>query len=106
MARVAAGPTIYISGLYGDSLANGEAEIREIFANLGTLLNKTGSDFRHLAKATYYVSTNEASVKLGTIRPEFYDPQRPPAASKAPVAGTGREGRTITLDMIAVPRPK
>jgi enamine deaminase RidA (YjgF/YER057c/UK114 family) len=106
VARIAAGPTIYVSGLYGDSQANGEAEIREIFAHLGKLLDKTGSDFRHLAKATYYVSTNEASTKLGTIRPEFYDPQRPPAASKAPVVGTGREGRTITLDMIAAPRRK
>ena len=103
VARLAAGPTIYISGLYGDSRENGDAEIREIFAQLGKLLEKSGSDFQHLAKATYYVSTNEASAKLGTIRPEFYDPQRPPAASKAPVAGTGRAGRTITLDMIAVP---
>jgi enamine deaminase RidA (YjgF/YER057c/UK114 family) len=103
VARLAAGPTIYTSGLYGDSRANSEAEIREIFGHLGKLLDKTGSDFRHLAKATYYVSTNEASTKLGTIRPEFYDPQRPPAASKAPVTGTGRAGRTITLDMIAVP---
>jgi enamine deaminase RidA (YjgF/YER057c/UK114 family) len=104
VARLAAGPTIYISGMYGDSRDNGEAEIREIFAHLGKLLEKTGSDFRHLAKATYYVSTNEASTKLGTIRPEFYDPKRPPAASKAPVTSTGREGRTITLDMIAVPK--
>jgi hypothetical protein len=31
---------------------------------------------------------------------------RPPAASKAMVAGTGLEGRTITLDMIAVRNPK
>jgi hypothetical protein len=34
----------------------------------------------------------------------FYDPQRPPAASKAMVRGTGREKRTITWDMIAVPK--
>jgi enamine deaminase RidA (YjgF/YER057c/UK114 family) len=105
VARLAAGPTIFTSGLYGNSHGNGDAETREIFGQLGNLLEKTGSDFRHLAKATYYVSTNEASLKLGTIRPEFYDPQRPPAASKAPVTGTGREGRTINLDMIAVPRP-
>jgi len=106
VARLAAGPTIYISGLYGESQGNGDAEIREIFGHLGELLDMTGSDFRHLAKATYYVSTNEASSKLGTIRPEYYDAQRPPAASKAPVAGTGRDGKTITLDMIAVPRSK
>ena len=106
VARVAAGPTIYISGLYGDSQEKPEAEIREIFGHLGKVLDKTGSDFRHLVKATYYVSTNEASTKLGTIRPEFYNPQRPPAASKAPVTGTGRAGRTITIDMIATPSSK
>jgi hypothetical protein len=55
-------------------------------------------------KATYYISTDEASAKLNQLRPRFYDPQRPPGASKAPVAGTGRAGKTITLDMIAVPR--
>jgi enamine deaminase RidA (YjgF/YER057c/UK114 family) len=105
VARTAAGPTIYISGLYGSSNANGEAETLEIFDQLGKLLEKSGSDFKHLAKATYYVSTDEASTKLNQLRPRYYDPQRPPAASKAPVAGTGRPEKTITLDMIAVPRP-
>lgn len=103
VARVAAGPTIYISGLYGKSRNSPEQETLEIFDQLGSLLRKTGSDFRHLAKATYYVSTDQASGKLNELRPRFYDPQRPPAASKAPVPGTGREGSTITLDMIAVP---
>jgi enamine deaminase RidA (YjgF/YER057c/UK114 family) len=105
VARMAGGPTIYVSGLYGSSSASSEAETLEIFDQLGQLLEKTGSDFRHLVKATYYVSTDEASTKLGQLRPRFYDPQRPPAASKAPIAGTGRPGKTITLDMIAVPRP-
>src|SRR5262245_33879163 len=104
VARMAAGPTVYISGLYGSSNANGEAETFEIFDQLGKLLEKSGSDFKHLVKATYYVSTDEAGTKLNQLRPQFYDPQRPPAASKAPVAGTGRSGKTITLDMIAVPR--
>jgi enamine deaminase RidA (YjgF/YER057c/UK114 family) len=104
VALMAAGPSIYISGLYGTSQGNGAAETREIFQQLGSLLEQSGSDFRHLVKATYYVSTNEASTKLNEIRPEFYDPKRPPAASKAPVTGTGRAGGTITLDMIAAPK--
>jgi enamine deaminase RidA (YjgF/YER057c/UK114 family) len=106
VARMAAGPTIYISGLYGTSQEDGAAETREIFRQMGSLLDQTGSGFRHLVKATYYVSTNDASTKLNEIRPEFYDPKRPPAASKAPVTGTGREGRTITIDMIAAPKSK
>ncbi len=104
VARMAAGPSIYFSGLYGDSDNDGDAETLEIFEKLGALLDKTGSDKRHLVKATYYVSTDEASRKLGERRLKIYDPQKPPAASKAPVAGTGREGKTITIDMIAAPR--
>jgi enamine deaminase RidA (YjgF/YER057c/UK114 family) len=104
VARMDAGPTIYISGLYGATSGNGEAETLEIFGEMEKLLAKTGSDFRHLVKATYYVATNEASAKLNELRPRFYDPMRPPSASKAPVAGTGLAGKTITLDMIAAPR--
>jgi enamine deaminase RidA (YjgF/YER057c/UK114 family) len=103
VTRIDSPQTIYISGLYGTAGASGEAQTEEIFATLGRLLKSTGSDFRHLAKATYYVSDDEASRKLNDLRPKFYDPQRPPAASKAQVPGVGRAGRTITLDMIAVP---
>lgn len=103
VARMAAGPTIYYSGLYGETDRNGEAETFEIFEQLGKLMGETGSDIRHLVKATYYVSTAEASTRLNERRLRIYDPQRPPAASKAPVAGTGLEGKTISIDMIAVP---
>lgn len=105
VTRMDGGKTIYVSGLYGKAKGNAEAEILEIFESLGRMLEKTGSDFKHLAKATYYVSTEEASRKLNEVRPKFYDPLRPPAASKAMVAGVGVEGRSITLDMIAATRP-
>jgi len=99
------GPTLYVSGLYGTRAKDAEAEIQQIFATLEGLLKKGGSDFRHLAKATYYVSTPEASQKLNDLRPRYYDPRRPPSASKAIVAGVGVERRSVTLDMIAVPAP-
>jgi hypothetical protein len=54
-------------------------------------------------KATYYVSDDDASKQLNVIRPKFYDPQRPPAASKAIVPAVGVSERSITIDMIAVP---
>ena len=34
--------------------------------------------------------------------PLVFDPERPPAASKVMVHGVGMEGRTMTVDMIAV----
>ncbi len=102
VARVDRGRMIYVSGLYGMKSKDAEGQVREIFAKLGDLMKKTGSDFTHLVKATYYVSDNDASNKLNDIRPEFYDPQRPPAASKAKVKGVGVAEKTVTLDMIAV----
>lgn len=103
VAILAPGPRIYVSGLYGTGMKQAEGQIEDIFTSLGQLLQKTGSDFRHLAKATYYVSDDDASSKLNELRPRYYDPKRPPAASKAMVAGVGVDGKSIILDMIAVP---
>jgi len=102
VTRVNAPEAIFVSGLYGPQEAEPAQEVEQIFGKLQKLLMAAGSDLRHLAKATYYVSTDDASNRLNEIRPKLYDPQRPPAASKAMVTGTGRSRRTITLDMIAV----
>jgi enamine deaminase RidA (YjgF/YER057c/UK114 family) len=102
VARVNRGKVIYVSGLYGEISGDGGVQVREIFRSLKGILQQTGSDFEHLAKATYYVSDDEASNKLNEIRPQFYKPDRPPAASKAKVKGVGMSGKTVTMDMIAV----
>jgi len=93
---------VYISGLSARAAGNGEAQVRDVFAQLQQILSETDSDLRHLAKATYYVSNEDASTMLNKLRPEFYDPKRPPAASKAMVHGVGKPDRTLTMDMIAV----
>jgi enamine deaminase RidA (YjgF/YER057c/UK114 family) len=110
VCRVNAPQAIFISGrnpvIKGDSLsaeAQGDAEVLEVFSSLDRILTLTGSNFQHLAKATYYVSTDAASASLNKLRPNYYDPARPPAASKAMVAGVGRTGSGLNVDMIAVP---
>lgn len=113
VCRINSGPTIYISGLYAaadpstnaESAEAGEQEVRQVFETLQRLLAASGSDLQHLVKATYYVSTTAASQKLNELRPQYYDPQRPPAASKAVVTSVGRPGLGLTVDMLAVPRP-
>jgi enamine deaminase RidA (YjgF/YER057c/UK114 family) len=104
VARVNHGKLVYVSGLYGKSAGKAEAQVQEVFAALTQLLEKTGSDARHLAKATYYVTDEEVTNQLAALRQKYYDPRRPPAASKAKVMGVGIEGRTIAIDMIAVVR--
>ena len=103
VVRVNAGKSVYVSGLCAAGATDAAGQIRAIFSSLKEILEKSGSDLKHLAKATYYVTDDETAKKLGEIRPEFYDPKSPPAASRSTVAGVGREGGRLTLDMIAVP---
>lgn len=106
VARVNDGKLIYLSSLHGTSENAPAAEIPQIFEQMDTILKKAGSDFQHLAKATYYVTRPEATKKMGELRPKYYDPKRPPSASLAQVGGVGRANRTVTMDMIAVPSPR
>lgn len=103
VARVNAPETIYLNGLYSAKTDRaGPGEVPDVFAQLGDVLKKSDSDLHHLVKATYYVSANDVSTALNELRPKFYDPKRPPAASKATVAGVGLKDRSFTMDMIAV----
>ena len=86
------GGTIFIGDLSGSPNSSADEQAKEPFDNLSDLLAKTGSDLKHLVKATYYVTDDEVSKAHNAIRPTYYDPQRPPAASKALVTGTGRPG--------------
>jgi enamine deaminase RidA (YjgF/YER057c/UK114 family) len=95
------GRPVFISGLYGPS-SDPVTQVTEMFEQLRRVLEAAGSDLRHLVKATYYVSDKGADERINTIRPTLYDPERPPAASKIAVRGTGRPGKGSTLDMIAV----
>lgn len=95
---------IYIAGQYARTPSRGEPQAKLVFAQLQEILDKTGSDIRHLAKATYYVCDDDAARWVDRTRPLVFDPDRPPAASKLMVHGMGMPGRTMTIDMIAVER--
>jgi enamine deaminase RidA (YjgF/YER057c/UK114 family) len=103
IAQVRGGRTIYTSGVYAGAKApDASGETRLALTVLRELIKKGGGDFENLVKATYYPASDATSAALNQIRPEFYNPQRPPAASKAPVAHTGDADSKLTLDLIAV----
>lgn len=102
VVRVNRGDLVYTAGLISSKAGTGEEEVLGIFDVLKSVTDAVGSDFRHLVKATYYVSEDDASRQLNTLRPRFYDPKRPPSASKAIVPGVGSRDRGIVIDMIAV----
>jgi enamine deaminase RidA (YjgF/YER057c/UK114 family) len=92
---------VYISGLSARE-ADSEDQAQDVFDQLKSILDQTGGDMLHLAKATYYVSDDGANKPLDKARSKFFAPLRPPAASKVTVYGVGHAGRTLTIDMIAV----
>lgn len=98
------GNTIYIGDLFGAADAPAADHVKQPFDRLDKLLTATGSDLKHLVKATYYVTEDDVSKAHNSLRPKYYDPARPPAASKAVVASTGRPGVRYVMDLIAVPR--
>jgi enamine deaminase RidA (YjgF/YER057c/UK114 family) len=102
VALMGASRQIYIPGLYASKPSRGQPQADLLFAQLGDVLKRTGSDMRHLVKATYYVSDNDAARWIDRTRPKLFDPVRPPAASKLMVHGVGHSHRTMTVDMIAV----
>lgn len=102
VVRVNRGKLVYTSSLYGPTDRGKEQEIRSIFDELKLSMMVMGADLKHLVKATYYVANNDSSRLLNKLRPDYYDPKRPPAASKAAVRGTGLSNHSITIDMIGV----
>ena len=95
---------IYVSTLTSTKPGDGAFQERDIYAQLQVILSQCNGNFDQLVKATYYTSDNDGSKGLVDLRPSLYNPKRPPAASKAGVTGTAFEGRTLSVDMIAVPR--
>jgi len=95
--------TIYTAGLAAPEGTTQNEQAKPVFSQLKSILDSTGSDLKHLSKATYYVSNPDANKSLDTIRPTLYDPKRPPSASKAGVSGVmPGTGRGMLVDMIAI----
>ena len=102
VTRLNYGSKVYVSGLYGNTERGIKSELSDIFDFLDLIMKQSGSDLKHLLKATYYVSNDLHSAALNEIRPKYYDPKRPPAASKAMVKGVGSTKAGVGIDMIGV----
>ncbi|QDT32715.1 RidA family protein [Thalassoglobus polymorphus] len=103
LARIHGQDRIYVSGLFAQEVGSGAEQVLNIYQSLESTLKKAGSDLKHLAKATYYVSAADSSSQLNKLRPNYYDPERPPAASKSMMKKMAAEKMTIHIDMIAAP---
>lgn len=103
VARIHANEVVYIGGVTTRDNSTPEKEVGNVFHQLERISEKSGTSLRHFAKATYYVSDNEVSAALNKLRPNHYDPERPPAASKVAVPSVGEDHLGLLIDMIAAP---
>jgi enamine deaminase RidA (YjgF/YER057c/UK114 family) len=105
VVRVNHGNWIYTAGLTHSS-SDANQQVVGIYDQLQTIFKHANSDFGQLAKATYYVTNDATSKSLNELRPRYYDPKKPPAASKAVIPGLGKdENVNIMLDMIGISNP-
>ncbi|MCP4855545.1 MAG: hypothetical protein GY903_13725 [Fuerstiella sp.] len=96
----------FMSGMVGSTNHNPEMQVASLFDELQLRAKAVGSDLRHLVKATYLVSDQHVDQAVNALRPNYYDPERPPAASKIFRKSIGVDGRHLLVDMITVPITK
>jgi 2-iminobutanoate/2-iminopropanoate deaminase len=99
------GDTLYISGQAGIDPATGalpagdfEAEARQAFANLRTVLEAAGSGLDHVAKVTCFLADATLFPDLNALFGEFFA-QDPPARS-TPIVSLPR-GLRISIEAVA-----
>ncbi|MDH6132703.1 reactive intermediate/imine deaminase [Kitasatospora sp. MAA4] len=107
-AVVFAGPMVAVSGqvpvdaegqLVGAE--DGEAQVRQVFANLGLALAAAGAGMEHVVKLTVYLTDLADLDAFRRVRDEYLDPARPPACSLVQVAGLVHPAFRVEIDALA-----
>ncbi|MFO0939328.1 MAG: Rid family hydrolase [Pirellulales bacterium] len=101
VVRVNRGNWIYTAGLTHAATDPSE-QVTQVYAQLKSICDRNRSDFTNLVKATYFVSSDDTSKSLNDLRPNYYDPSKPPSASKAMVKELPGTDIRIQVDMIGV----
>jgi 2-iminobutanoate/2-iminopropanoate deaminase len=98
---------IYASGQIGLDPATGNlvdgdfsAQVHRVFGNLKAVLHKAGADFRHVVKATVYLTDLTNFQTLNSIYAEYFGNHKP-ARSTVGVAQLPK-GAAVEIDVIAV----
>ncbi len=76
-----------------------EAQVRQIFSNIGAVLKAGGVDFSHVVKATVFLKDIEKFAEMNGIYAEFF-PTDPPARSAVEVARLPKDV-DIEIEIIA-----
>jgi 2-iminobutanoate/2-iminopropanoate deaminase len=104
---VRAGNVLYLSGQIPLDPANGNlvqgdfaVQARRVFENLKAVLHESRAEFRHVAKATVYLTDLGNFQALNSIYAEYFGDHKP-ARSTVGVAQLPR-GAAVEIDLVAV----
>jgi 2-iminobutanoate/2-iminopropanoate deaminase len=104
---VRSGNLIFLSGQIAldpksGNLISGDfpAQVRRVFDNLRAVLRSAGADFRHVTRATVYLTDLANFQTLNTIYGEYFGDHKP-ARSTVGVAQLPR-GAAVEIDLIAM----
>ncbi len=106
------GDLVFVSGQAavdhnGDTVGgtNFDAQARQAFANLATVLNNAGSGLEHVVKVTIFVTDMAVIDQVVALRREYFTPPYP-ADTIAQVSSLARPEWQIEIEAIAViPNP-
>ncbi|MEE1806003.1 RidA family protein [Streptomyces sp. BE133] len=79
-----------------------EAQVRQVYANLATVLEAAGCGLRDVVKLTVYLTDLADLPTFRRVRDEHQDARRPPACSLVGVAGLVHPGFRVEIDALAV----
>lgn len=103
---VRAGNFLFLSGQTPINAVNGElvtesfdAQVRQVFKNLGAVLKSAGLDFSHVVKTMVFLKNMNDFLEMNRIYAEYF-PTNPPARSTIEVARLPKDA-AIEIEMIA-----
>jgi len=76
-----------------------EAQVRQVFSNIGAVLKAAGADFSHVVKATVFLKDMGQFAEMNGVYAEFF-PSDPPARSAVEVARLPKDV-AIEIEIIA-----
>jgi len=83
-----------------------EAQTRQVFRNLGTVLAAAGASFGDLVKLTFFVRDVTSLAAIRSVRDEFVDTADPPASTLVEVSRLAAPDLLIEIEAVAVaPEP-
>lgn len=102
------GGTIYVAGQVARDVQgalvgphDAAAQARQVYANMGRVLQAAGSDFGHVVKITTYLVDPADGPAVAAVRQEIFGDHRPPHTGLI-VAALGDPAVRVEVEVVAV----